>query len=376
MTLPGIGSAWPGGGALVTDTRAPQLDLSAAVGQMTYTFRFEVIDAVSGMHLGDITPIRDANLSHDTGQITKRTLELSLGRADTAAINALTDRVSVFMVIPSAQCPDTSSGDWPLGRYVFVDNPRRVSTGGRLGQPRLTDEMFLVDQPIEAGISGSGLNVMSVILLSVAGLPITLQAEASNFTSADSWGIGVNRGQIYEALSVAGDYFSPWFDNTGKMRFIRTFDPSVAIPDIDFDAGYRVLRQDILETDELLTAPNTFIVISNNSGTPETPIFAVATVPVNAPNSVAARGFAITKVVDLQITDAAQAAAIANGLVQRQAIFEQVQLSTPADPRHDSYNVIRWQGENWLELSWAMTLAPGAPMIHVLRKSYGPVTTS
>ena len=96
----------------------------------------------------------------------------------------------------------------------------------------------------------------------------------------------------------------------------------------------------------------------------------IATVPPNAPNSVANRGFAIVKTEDLQLADAAQAAAVANGLVQRRAIFEQVQLSTVADPRHDGYNVIRWQDANWLELSWSLTLKPGEPMVHVMRKSY------
>jgi len=369
MTGPSV-SAWPGSRALVTDTRAPALDLDASIGQAQYTFRFELTDAVSGLHLGDITPIRDATLRHDTSQITKRSLDLSLGVDATAAINTLTDRVDVFMVIPSIPCPDTTSGDWPLGRYQFVDDPRRVTTAGRLGQPKLTDEMFLVDQPILSGITGVGKLVDAVIIEVLTGLPITFDIEPSSFDSMDSWGIGIGRGQVLEALSISGDYFSPWFDNNGILRFIRSFDPAAAVPDMDLDVGFRVLRADILETSELLTAPNTFLVISNSSATPEVPVTATATVPVNAPNSVSTRGFAITKVVDLQLSDAAQAQAVANGLIQRQAIFEQVQLSTPADPRHDSYNVIRWQGSNWLELSWSMTLTPGAPMTHVMRRSY------
>lgn len=367
---PGIGSAWPGGGALVTDTRAPSLDLSAAVGQMNYTFRFELTDSVNGKRLGDIHPIRDATLRHDTGQTIKRSLGLSLGASDTAAVNTLTDRVSVFMVIPGVPCPDTTSGDWPLGLYMFVDDPRRVTTGGDLSQPKLTDEMFRIDQAITTGISGVGRGVDSVILDVLAGQDIIFDIESSNFTSADAWGVGKGRGQILEALSVAGDYWSPWIDNVGVLRFKRTFDPAKQIVDIDLDAGYRVIRNTILETSEILTAPNTIIVISNGAANSADPVVGIATVPVNAPNSVANRGFALTKVVDLQASDGAQAQAVANGLVQRQAIFEQVELATPADPRHDGYNVIRWQGANWLELSWSMTLRAGEPMTHTMRKSY------
>lgn len=367
---PGLAAAWPGSRALITDTRAPALDLDECVGQRQATFRFALSDAVSGEVLGEIHPIRDASLSHDTGSTTKRQLSLSLGKADTAAVNALTDRVEPFMVFPNLTNPDHPSGDWPLGRYMWVDNPRRFTTSGRLAQPQLSDEMFLVDQAILTGLSGVGVGVVAVLLDVLAGLPITFDLEPSPFTSADSWGIGVTRGQILETLSVAGDWWSPWFDNNGVLRFRRTFDPATQVADIDLDAGFRVFQDSIVESDELLTAPNTIVVISNNAGDSSTPVVGIATVPVNAPNSVPNRGFAIPAVFDLQLSDANQAAAVAQGLAQRQGIFEQVQLSTPPDPRHDSYNVIRWQGSNWLELGWSMPLVEGAAMSHSLRRSY------
>jgi hypothetical protein len=369
-SLPVIGPDWPGNRPLVTDTSNLDLDLDECVGQRQATFRFVLSDAVSGEQLGEIHPIREASLSHDTGSTTKRTLSLSLGKADTADVNALTDRVEPFMVFPNLTNPDHSSGDWPLGKYMWADNPRRVSTGGRLAQPQLTDEMFLVDQQILAGVSGVGLGVTAVLLEVLEGLPITFNLEPSSFTSADSWGVGASRGQILETLSVAGDWWSPWFDNNGVLRFRRTFDPAAAVVDIDLDAGFRVFQDSIMETDELLTAPNTIVVISNNASDSSTPVVGVATVPVNAPNSVPNRGFAIPAVFDLQLSDATQAAAVAQGLAQRQGIFEMVQLSTPPDPRHDSYNVIRWQGSNWLELGWSMPLVEGAAMSHSLRRSY------
>jgi hypothetical protein len=369
---PGIGSAWPGGRLLVTDQRAPELDLSAAVGQMQATYRFELINGVTGEHLDDITPIRGASLTHDTSMTTKRTLNMSLGKSDTAAVNALVDRVLLFMTIPGAPNPDRADGDWPLGRYMWSDNPRRLSTGGRLAQPVLTDEMLLVDQEIQAGISGIGVPVSSVLTAVLSGLPIVFDVEQSSFESANSWARGAGRGQVLETLSQVGDYWSPWFDNHGVLRFRRTFDPAARVPDLDFDRGYRVLRQDIVETDELLTAPNRFVVISNAAKSGASPVVGVADVAVNAPNSIPNIGFIRSKTLDLQLSDAGQAAAVAQGLVQRQAIFEQVVLSTPADPRHDGYSVIRWQGENWLELGWTMPLVMGEAMVHTLRRSYGP----
>jgi hypothetical protein len=369
LLTPAIGSAWPGTGALVTDTRAPVLNLSAALGQMNYTYRFALSDAVSGIELGDVQPIRTGSIRHDTGSTTKRTVDLQLGKADTAAINTATDRISIFMQIPGASNPDRSDGEWPLGRYQFVDDAQAQYTSGYLSNPQLSDEMFLVDQEIIKGISGVGQAIPIVIAMVITGLPITADIEPSPFTSADAWAIGARRGQILETLSVNGDYFSPWFDNLGRLRFIRTFDPATAVPDIDFDAGYRIIRESISRVNDLLSAPNTIIVISNGPAN-STPVVGIATVPVNAPNSVANRGFAIPRSYDMQLSNIGQAQAVAQGLAQRQSIFETATLATPADPRHDGYTVIHWQGDNWLELAWNMPLRAGEPMTHTMRRAF------
>lgn len=339
------------------------LDLDPWVGQRAASFRFALVNGVTGERLGDITPIRGASLTHDTSRIIKRQLDLRLGVADTAAINGITDRVEVFMTFPNGT-------EYPLGRYMFTDFARQKFTSGTLGRVSLTDEMFLVDQQIEVGINGVSKGVLNVVQDVLTGLPINFTIEASPFISAEAWTVGTNRGSILEALSISGDWFSPWFGNDGQMHFIRTFEPAKQLPDLDFDAGNKVFRQSIVETDDLLTAPNTFIVISNSAADPGAEVIGVATVPSQDPHSVTNRGFAVPQVFNLQLSDADQAQAVAQGLANRQNIFEQVSLSTAPDPRHDSYNVIRWQGENWLELGWSMALVEGGTMNHLLRKSF------
>ena len=341
----------------------PLLDLDPWVGQRQATFRFELFNGVTGEELGQIHPIRNASLTHDTTRVIKRQLSLDLGRADTAAINTLTDRVRPWMVFPN-------SNEYPLGTFMFTDSSRQKFTSGNLGSMVLNDEMFLVDQEIERGITGVGINVTRVIAKVLEGLPIQFTAEATNFQSAEAWGVGSARGQMLESLSVSGDYFSPWFGNDGKLHFIRTFDPSTRIPDFDFDAQNKVIREPIVMTDDLLTAPNRFIVISNTAI--DSGISAVGRfdIPHTAPHSVAQRGFVIAKVFDLQLTTSTQAQAVAEGIGQRLTVFERVSLTTPPDPRHDSYNVIRWQGSMWLELAWSMALVEGGTMSHLLRKAY------
>ena len=351
------------GPTLLTLPPHPILDLDAGVGQRSCTFRFDLINGVSGEQLGEITPIRTATLTHDTTRTIKRQLSISLGQADTLAVNPVTDRILVSMVLANGE-------EFPLGRYIFTDRNKLVYTSGDLAVMGLNDEMFLVDQEIEHGIDGVLKSCEGLIFKTLEDLPVTLEVEASPLPSTQSWGAGVNRGSVLEALAVAGDYFSPWFGNDGHMHFIRTFDPATKVPDFNFDEGFRVIREPINQTDDLLTAPNRFIVISNTATDVDLPAIGVADVPTNAPHSVVNRGFVISRTVTVQLTDGSQAQQVATGLANRQTVFERVNLTTPPDPRHDSYNVIKWQGELWLELAWSMALIEGGSMNHVLRKSY------
>lgn len=341
----------------------PILDLQDGVGVRTATFQFDLVNGVTGEFRGSITPLAGATLSHDTSATTKRRLSIALGVTDTATINVVSDRVLVYMLINGVR--------WPLGRYMFTNKASQFFSSGRLSNVTLVDEMFLVDQPIEKGINGLDKLVSTVIAETVAGLPVTLAPiEESLFFSVESWGIGVNRGSILSSLSVTGDYFSPWFGNDTELHFIRSFDPAQAEPDFNYDAGNQVFQSGIVETDELLTAPNRIIVVSNTATNPKVAVVGTADIAANAPNSIQNRGFVVPKVLNLQVADNTQARLVAAGLAQRMTVFEQVSLSTAPDPRHDSYDVIIWQGEKWLELAWTMNLLEGGAMTHVLRKSY------
>lgn len=348
---------------LTTFPHDPLLDLEPWVGQRQATYRFDLINGVTEEKLGTITPIRTASLSHDTGRTIKRQLSLDLGVADSAAVNPVTDRVLPYMVFPNG-------AEYPLGRYMWTDHSDLVTTAGRLETSVLNDEMFLVDQELEEPISSDGATADDLIQSVLNELPIQYSVETSPFIVSGSWGTGSNRGQVLEAISVQGDYFSPWFDNNGFMRFIRTFDPATRLPDMDWDEHNKVIRSSILETSDLLTAPNRFIVISNDAIDPSVEVTATADIPATAPHSIANRGFVIAHVEDLQLSDVTQAAAVVNGIVNRMTVFQRVGINTAPDPRHDSYNVIRWQGANWLELAWTLPLQEGRPMSHLLRKSY------
>lgn len=344
----------------------PLLDLPPWVGQRQATFRFEHWDGVSGEYLGVIHPLRNATLTHDTTRTIKRELRMDLGAYDTATVNPVSARIKLFMVFPQGQ-------EYPLGTYMFSDATRAVFTSGKLGSMALYDEMFLVDQQIPVGITafGTGTPIVSLIQRTLEGVPIKYTMEASPFNSLQSWAIGTRRGQVLEDLCLTGGMFSPWFGNDSKLHFILAFDPVEEVPQFDFDAGNQVFRAGISESDNLLTAPNRFLVVGiANNGSFSIPSVGEATVPQSAPHSLKNRGFEILEVQTLQASTDGQAGAIAKNLMLRQTLFETVNLTTAPDPRHDSYNVIRWQGELWLELAWSMALTEGGGMNHSMRRAY------
>lgn len=348
---------------LTTQAFSDQVDLSPWVGQRSAIFTFRLVNGVTGENLGEINPIRgSAQLTHDISRTIKRQLSMALGVADTARVEPISGRVDVSMTIANVE--------YPLGRYMFIDFSKAISTGGDESVLQLTDEMFLVDQQITTPINGLNVPITATIQNMLADLPITVDVEISPYVGVQSWAIGDGRGQILESLALTGDYFSPWFGNDQKFHMIRAFNPDDKVPAFDFDAGNQVIRDPITHTDNLLTAPNRFIVISNASTDPTVPVFASVDVPPTAPHSIPNRGFVIPEIQTLPVANNVQAAAVANNLALRQSVFENVVLSTAPDPRHDSYDVIVWQGENWLEISWSMSMTEGAAMTHALRKVY------
>lgn len=353
---------------LTTFPNDPLLDLPRWAGQRSATFRFDRFDSVSHLLLGQLHPIRTAQLAHDTTRTIKRQLSMTLGQEDTAAINPVSERVDLSMVFGDGTT-------YPLGRYMYSDETAQRWTSGNTANVVLNDEMFRVDQPITKGIDGRGKVAQYIIELAlrdISDIDLRIEGVTGQLPGTGAWTVGTRRGQVLEETSVTGGYFSPWFGNDKAMHFIQAFDPADQIPDFDFDSSNTVLRAGIVESSNLLTAPNRFVVISNSPDDTASPVIGTYDVPNSAPNSIANRGFVIAEVKDMQISTVAAATVVARNIGLRNTIFETTNLQTVPDPRHDSYNVVFWQGSNWLELGWSMNLTEGGTMNHVLRKAYSP----
>ena len=348
---------------LTTQPLNDDLDLIAGIGQRSESFRFTLVNGLTGGPIGDLNPLRTTgSVSHDTSRTVKRTANLSFGVEDSALINPLTDRVDIFVTVNGVE--------YPLGRFMFTADTRSRWTSGVLANVTMSDEMFIIDQQIETGINARTRAVTTVITEVLSGFDVTVDIEASDFTSAEVWGPGSRRGQILQSLALSGDFFSPWFGNDQALHFIRAFDPATQVPAFDFDAGNKVARGSIVETNDLLTAPNRFVVVSNASTTPQEIVVGSADIPNSAPHSIVNRGFVIPDVVDLPATTPSQATAMARALALRNSVLEYTNMSTAIDPRHDSYDVIFWNGELWLEVAWSIPLSAGGQMTHSLQRAY------
>lgn len=363
-------TSWAGTQPLTTQPVVSNLDLEDFVGIRTATYRFRLFNGLTNEDLGDITPyIQGARLSHDTGRTVKRSLNFNIGVEDTSAINPVTDRVEVFMII--------SDLSYPLGRYMFTDDLESVSTGGNQASVQMVDEMFIVDQPIETSfsnkISGGVVteSVQAAILRLLLDLPnLSLIMESSDLPASLTAFAGSRRGSILETLAVQGDYETPWMDNNGFFRMIRTVDAATAPATFDYDTRHQIYRDSITRTTDILNAPNRFVVVSNGSEATSTPIVGIYETPPTAPHSIAERGFVIPLVVDAQATSLAQATFMARNLGLRATVTETVQFTTPPDPRHDSYDVLFLEGSHWLETAWGINLVEGGDMTHTATRAY------
>jgi hypothetical protein len=355
------------------------LELPLYIGQVGCTFRFDVTDGVTGVPRGTLHPLRDQapSLEHDTtSTISRKISNLRLSVEDTAWFEPLSDRVSLVMVLG-----DEEETEFPLGRYLVGDRTEATTSQGDESTLTLLDEMFIVDQELEEGFSAYGAADFAIRKL-LEYVPIQdLLIEANSGEGVNqAWGAGTGRGQAVQDLATAGGYFKPWFDHWNRMRFVTVFEPGDKQPTINLDTPPRVIRDSAGRSDDLATAPNRWIVRSNSTGIllgdegAETNEFAQVVgrydVPSSAPYSISQRGFAIPKTVEAQVRTGTAAATYARTLGIQRTLYETATVTTPPDPRHDSYDVILWRGEKWLEIGWRMPLVSGGDMTHTLRRAY------
>lgn len=350
-------------------TATEQLDLAAGVGQRQATWRFDLVDGASGRPLGEIHPdeLAPPQLSHDTTRNIPRTLTgINLSIAETIDVNPLTMRVRPVMLVGGAE--------YPHGTYIFSDEVKARTTAGRTGQLGAVDLMFVVAQLTENTTSfGVGTNVgaaISTVLGAVDGIDgFVVESTAIALGSPIAWPAGTDRGRILTDLATLGGYLNAYMGNDSQIHVRQSFDPAALPADFALDVDGRIMQNTISETTDILDAPNRFIVVDNSNTA--SPVVGVYDVPVSAPQSAANRGFVIAATFDIQgpgLPANAEQAAMTIG--RRQTLTQRTTLATTPDPRFDAYDIVAYDGHNWLEIGWTLTMRDGSAMNHTLQRTY------
>lgn len=318
------------------------------------------------------------NLTTDVSRSLKRTL---------TGVTVLPNEIDAIDVVRWSMklVMELSDGtEWPQGTFRWADVSRPVVSKkdgvALLGAVcSLVDQLMIVDQQMDRSVSmPPGTNITDAIAGLLAELPIQYNILASSATispaaEAIAWTIGTSRLKIVNDLASMIGYHQLYFDNVGVAQLAPMPDPLIVSTGVlQYPEGQRTFFGTATRSTNLLELPNKFIVVNN--GATSIPVYGQYEVPSSAPHSFDNRGFFVTHVEQfqgLQTNDDAQFAAESLGR-QWQFPFETVEFAGPPDPRHDHYNIVNFEGDQFLELTHSMILRDGSDHKHVLRRTYGP----
>ena len=336
-------------------------------------WRFDLLDS-SGNVIGELHPGLGVSVRNDTRGALKRSLEgFVIPPDEMNDVNVLTDRVRPMWLL------DAVADEFPMGVFMFKTNVRQLFSYGSWGQTQLLDQGRVLGTVLAQTFSvAAGDSIRSKILdvFALYGFP-NAQVDASSATAKapTAFAAGSTTGaQVLTELCGIGGFFDWYFDNTGVPRVRTAENPATATPTFAFEYGGRVIDGTITIENDALDAPNQWICIdtANTNGA----VIGTYELPAADPNSYASRKVRIAKVVEAPgigtVADAiarAQAAA-----TQDPRAFEVVKFQSIADPRHDTFDIVSFElpegTANYLELSWSLTLAPGGPMEHEIKRAY------
>jgi hypothetical protein len=340
------------------------LDLDVASRRSTV--RFDLLDA-SLVRIGEIHPDRDQvpTIDNDTTRSIKRTLQNVFVRYDEAEfIDELTMRVAPFWVLENSR-------EFPLGVFLFADAQRQRTTKGAVLSATLVDMCQILDQSDGVIVAyPAGQNVAAAIVAELRAGGITRFQVDPTGVAIDmtiAWAPTVTRlDRLTDLCNLAG-FFPPYFDASGLCVCRGIGDPSLGDPTLTLDGI--AYRNSIVERTDQLDAPNRYVVIG--SGATDTPIVGIYDIPSALPWSAQNRGFisahteTISGVADTQTANVmAQAMAARDG-----AGFRHIELDSAPDPRHDSFDLVTWDGDIWLETGWRLPLVEGGEHHHTLRSA-------
>lgn len=356
--------------------------LDGLVPLVTESFRWDVLDT-NGNVLGALavdmaTPPRIVN---DVGRPIRRTLEglrvrprpthdQDTTRYYAADLNTLTMRVRPYMLVGAAATA------YSCGIFSFADASSSIHTWGDTLECTLVDRCRDLDQPLETSVGysvGTTITAALIARANAAGITDTTQIEASTATLAEPVAFAAGRDthlRVMETLCTAAGFLPPYFNNNGTLVCRSAPNLASASPNFLYGTNTRVIMGSILQSNDLLDAPNRWIAL--DPAAVDTPIVGTFDIPDAAPNSFLNTGRRVIRVVEIPgLTDTTTAEAAAEAAyVTTGVTYSWLSFDTPPDPRHDTFDVIDFDGDLYLEQSWTLECVAGAAHRHECRGAY------
>jgi hypothetical protein len=348
------------------------LDLVAAdVYQRVDTYRFDLTDH-GGDVIGQLTPDFESapRMTNDTGRSVMRTIDnLQLPASETRHIDGIKDRCVVHMVLENG-------AEERLGEFLWGDDTHPVREWGHEHHSVLVDLLHpLTSKSGRTSGSKVGQNVVqravdharlvvSAVVIDAVPDPTTLVTPLG-WTPDDTYQAIIN-----DHLKTVG-YLPCYYDRHSRLQIRPVPDPAVSQATLFYGDAGRIERDSITESDDNLKAPNEFVAYDSSAqGTPRIGRYRI---PADAPHSVENRSYVWRHVEGIQglaSQAAADKAARAMATLDRESTYAWRTWTSAADPRHDTFDIIDFYGENYLEVRWTLELAPGGRMTHQARRVY------
>lgn len=343
------------------------LDLAPGVGQVASTIRFEVLTS----DLESVGPIRvigaDSISGKSSGNVKRQLSGFKLDERALRTIDPFSMRIKPWWVLEDGT-------EWPCGVFVFTYAAARLGTYVDLLDTTMLDQDYVLDQGTRAtfGVKANG-NILDAVreLIGQTRITYTRMPEASTAQAADPivWPSGTSRLRILNELCVLAGWLPPYFDNDGALVIRSAPDLDNDPPDHTYTSTHsRVVAKSIVDNDNMLDAPNVYIVIGSGPSTSE--VVGIAQVAAELPFSVENRRFEVVhteRVQGIESNEQAQrmaqamAAAAGNG-------FRNVQFDGFPDPRHDLFDTAEWDQVMFRESTWNLRLTPAGPHSHTLTR--------
>jgi hypothetical protein len=347
-----------------------EMDLPAGTGMVGSRVRFMVTSSTLET-LGEVHPIRNrASVTNDTGANIMRSLRgVSLRQNDMREINPNTDRLTpVWEYADGSHAPGFTG--WPCGVFMFGSRIKQRGSLHTMHNAALMDQGYQLDQDLmeSYGVGAHEMIYPHLVKLMVMGGITEFDIDPTDARIKDplNWPIGTRLVQVIRDLCRLAVFYPPWFNNAGRGQLraqTELTEEGAHVYDLDTPAGV-VVRDTIHENEQLLDAPNVYVVVSN--GPTQSEIVARAFVDPRLPYSIENIKYARPKVIRLQgLRDSDHAQQIADSFASMDSNqFYVAEFDTAPNPRHDTFESVRYDGLLFRELRNSLELRAGGRHSH------------